>query len=210
MIQIAVHGTRHAPFRVGVCVLPASFWCRHQRTKQHNPWAITLPISARAASPAADGPRDVGGLGSSELIARLGGWHLEGPGRADLMPGINRAPGARGFPGLRSAIRHFLMELGWIALGHPPDSFSLLCMYRQLAAELIRPFVRTGKNGSFVETQATTGHPHTPRVLARTGPYPTGTPGPTTTLEVLWVVVPNDRISKVPGVPPDEAAGLYF
>ena len=34
--------------------------------------------------------------------------------------------------------------------------------------------------------------------------------GSTTTLEVLWVVVPNDRISKVPGVPPDEAAGLYF
>ena len=35
-------------------------------------------------------------------------------------------------------------------------------------------------------------------------------PGSTTTLEVLWVVVPNDRISKVPGVPPDEAARLYF
>jgi hypothetical protein len=34
--------------------------------------------------------------------------------------------------------------------------------------------------------------------------------GSTTTLEVSWVVVPNDRISKVPGVPPDEAAGLYF
>ena len=56
-------------------------------------------------------PRDFGGLGSSELIARLGGWHLDGAGRADLIPGINRAPGARGFPGLRSAIRHFLMEL---------------------------------------------------------------------------------------------------
>ena len=54
------------------------------------------------ASPAADMPRDVGGLGSSELIARLGGWHLEGPGRAYLMPGINRATAARGFPGLRS------------------------------------------------------------------------------------------------------------
>ena len=47
-------------------------------------------------------PRDFGGLGSSELIARLGGWHLEGPGRAYLMPGINRATAARGFPGLRS------------------------------------------------------------------------------------------------------------
>ena len=64
-----------------------------------------------SAFPAADRPRFFGGLGSSELIARLGGWHLERAGRAYLMPGINRATAARGFPGLRSAIRHFPKEL---------------------------------------------------------------------------------------------------